>query len=314
MVGYDTILFDLDGTLLDTSEGIINSVKFAEKSMKLPPLMKEDYKKFIGPPPKSMYQSLFGLPKDMALEATNLHREYSAKQGIYEAVPYAGAAECLAVLKREGYKLGVVTLKLECVAVRLIERFNMVKYFDVILGMNGQETLTKAALIYRAREILGSKKVVLVGDSKYDLEGAKETGTDFLAALYGFGFDKRDITYAGLCGYADTPHEILEVICMENKKEMQRIILEAVSEFNETLDVKLDLSAGAETVLWGKDSILESVDFVALIISIEEALSDALGKEISLADSRAMSRQNSPFRTIGALAEYAAEMAGKTNE
>ena len=189
MKHYELILFDLDGTLLDTSPGIFNSVRYAESQMGLTPIPDSQLREFVGPPPKSMYQRIYGLSEDAALQAAQKHREYGKTKAIYEAQVYPGIQELLAQLKASGYKLAVATLKAETIARTILEYYGIAEYFDTIVGMDPQETLTKRMTIDLAKERTGSAgKTILVGDSIYDYDGAMEAGIDFLGVLYGFGF------------------------------------------------------------------------------------------------------------------------------
>lgn len=92
------------------------------------------------------------------------------------------------------------------------------------------------------------------------------------------------------------------------KQDLVSLISKQVTAYNETLDEPVDLSAGADSVLFGEGGVLTSVDFVTLVLDIEEAVEDATGKSITLADERAMSQKHSPFRTVGALADYIEEL------
>ena len=149
---YDTIIFDLDGTLIDTSRGIFNSVRYAERMLDLPPVDDVVLRRFVGPPPKSMYT--------------------------------------LKALQAKGYHLGVATLKAQNVANKVLSYFSLDQYFDRVIGMNSQENLTKRDTIDLAiAGITAFDKALMVGDSYYDMLGAKDAGVDFLAALFGFGFD-----------------------------------------------------------------------------------------------------------------------------
>ncbi len=87
-------------------------------------------------------------------------------------------------------------------------------------------------------------------------------------------------------------------------KDVSKIILEQVEDYNELLDDKVDTSAGDETVLFGRGGVLDSVDFVRLLVDIEQAVADEYGKHIALTNEKAMSQKNSPFRTVGTLSEY----------
>ena len=91
-----------------------------------------------------------------------------------------------------------------------------------------------------------------------------------------------------------------------SKEKLISLITTQVESYNENLDEPVDLSAGAGSVLFGEGGVLTSVDFVTLVLDIEEAVEDATGKSITLADERAMSQKHSPFRTVGTLADYIA--------
>lgn len=210
MKHYELVLFDLDGTLLDTSRGIFNSVRYAESQMGLPPIPDERLKEFVGPPPKSMYSRIYGLDEDQALLAAQKHREYGRTRAIYEAEVYPGIRELLAQLKAKRYKLAVATLKAESIARTILEYYGIAGYFDTIVGMDPAETLTKRMTIDLAKERTGSTShAILVGDSIYDYDGAMEAGIDFLGVLYGFGFTKG--TAYPFCA-VDSPQNVGTVI------------------------------------------------------------------------------------------------------
>lgn len=192
-MNYELVIFDLDGTLLNTSQGIYNSVRYAEKQLDLPAIEDSLLPIFVGPPPAQMYQKLYGLTEREALRAAQYHREYSRKYGIYEAEIYEGMKEVLEGLKERGLKTAVATLKSQEIAEKILEHFDLRDYFDVIIGMDKEESLTKADTIQMSREAVGSRgKAVLIGDSRYDQEGAAEAGIDFIGVLYGFGFQSEE--------------------------------------------------------------------------------------------------------------------------
>lgn len=194
MSKYEVVLFDLDGTLIDTSRGIFNSVRYAEQKMGFTPIAEEYLGRFVGPPPVQSYMTNHGASEEEAREATKYHREYGLKHGIYEAEVYPGIPDLLETLKNEGVKLGVCTLKRQDVAEKVLEHFGLLDYFDVVVGIDQQESLTKAGTIDIALQTLqrdDKEHVVLVGDSVYDAEGAAEAGVEFVGVLYGFGLQKR---------------------------------------------------------------------------------------------------------------------------
>lgn len=185
---YDLVIFDLDGTLLDTSEGIFNSVRYALKEMHLPQISTELLRKFVGPPPKDMYKKIFELSEEKALWAVKKHREYGKEKAIFEAKVYPEIKNVLAKLKKSNFKLACATLKKQDIAEIVLRNFNLIEYFDVVVGMNECESLSKTDTIRIAMENTKSKTAIMIGDSLYDLEGAKEMSLDFIGVLYGFGF------------------------------------------------------------------------------------------------------------------------------
>lgn len=187
---YELILFDLDGTLLDTSPGIFNSVRYAEKEMGFSPISETKLAEFVGPPPKKMYMKIYGIEEEQAILATQKHREYARRNAVFEASVYPGIIELLKYLKNEGYKLGVCTLKSQKIAETILCNFEVFQYFDVVIGMDKKESFTKSCTIKLAIEKTGTiGNVLMIGDSQYDYEGAMQAHVDFLGVTYGFGFE-----------------------------------------------------------------------------------------------------------------------------
>ncbi len=195
---YRTIIFDLDGTLLNTSKGVLNSVKYALDKMGLEQLPYEKAKRFIGPPLQEGFAKVAGLEGDDVDRAVEHYREnYKKLGGIFEAEVYGGIIEVLKHLKNDGRKLCVATLKPEDSAKVVLEHFGIAQYFDYI-GGNKEERSTKAGLIAEGLSATDTTadEAVLIGDSIFDLYGAQEAGVDFIAAAYGFapdeGFPEKD--------------------------------------------------------------------------------------------------------------------------
>lgn len=183
-------IFDLDGTLLDTGEGIRNSVKYAENQMGLIPLKSDELNKFIGPAPRESYIKYHNLTDEMAKTAVRLHREYAHMRGIYEAKPYEGIDALLRWLKGEGIMLAVATLKREDLAIRILEHFNLARYFSEICGADVQESLTKTDLINYVlqKTKCTAERAVMIGDTEQDHHAAKACNIAFIGVTYGYGF------------------------------------------------------------------------------------------------------------------------------
>ncbi len=189
---YRVILFDLDGTLTDSGEGIMKSVQYAiEKlGLEVPPL--EELRGFVGPPLMEQFMSFCQIPESMGRKAVEYYRERYSIVGLYENTPYEGIQRTLAVLKEQGYMLGVASSKPEYFVEKILKHFSMYEYFDTVVGseLSGQRT-RKSEVVEEALRRLGCdqrrEEVVLVGDRKYDVLGARDMGVDCIAVSYGYG-------------------------------------------------------------------------------------------------------------------------------
>ena len=189
MKDYKTILFDLDGTLLDTSEGIYNGTDYMTDKPGMPRVPDDVKPTFIGPPVAQKYEQYFGLTGEALREAASTYREYYGKQGYREASPYPGILELLDELRKRDYRLVVATMKREDMAFKCLEATGLLGCFDAVFGNSDIDSLSKAELIDRGLERIGEPRstAVLIGDTSVDAEGAAEAGIDFIQALYGFG-------------------------------------------------------------------------------------------------------------------------------
>jgi phosphoglycolate phosphatase len=187
---YKAVLFDLDGTLADTSRGIFNAIRHTERLLNLKPISEEQMRSHIGPPPEESFQRSFGLSGPDLEKAMTIYRQYALERGLYEAELYDGMIELLTTLKGFGYKLGVVTLKHEETAMAMLRHLNIVSYFNIIMGSRPGQHINKSALLETSIDylLLGKSDCIFIGDSEYDAKGAEEVGVDFIGVLYGFGF------------------------------------------------------------------------------------------------------------------------------
>ncbi|MEY8444317.1 HAD-IA family hydrolase [Lactococcus ileimucosae] len=211
------IIFDLDGTLFDTSKGIFNSIRFAIEKMDISNLAEERFPEFVGPPPVKAYQEIAGLSEDKARQATQYHRGYGKSKGIYEAELYPNMYQLLSDLTEKGFRLGVATLKRQDIAQEVLEHFKISQFFDVVIGMDFEDTLTKTDTINIVLKSLGVNKsqALMIGDTKGDFQGANNAGVDFIAVTYGFGFNQ-DTDYSTFVkqplGIANNTLELKEII------------------------------------------------------------------------------------------------------
>ena len=207
-----TILFDLDGTLTDSGEGIINCAALALRHFGLPVPAYEDMRTFVGPPLRDSFIR-FGVPADQADEAIRVYRSRYIPTGMFENTPYPGIRELLEALRAEGYTLYVATSKPEEMSVTILEKFDLAKYFHRICGASiDSSRSTKDAVIAYLLESSGAKEdMVMVGDTKYDILGAKAHGIPAIGVGWGYG-KVEEMEEAGAVGIAETMDELIGLI------------------------------------------------------------------------------------------------------
>ena len=188
---WNTILFDLDGTLTDSQEGIINSITNALDHFGI----REDRAglvAFVGPPLDESFRLRYGFGEEQIAVGIEKFREYFNVRGWLENAPYPGVADLLAQLRAAGKRLLVATSKPENMAVQVLEHFDLARYFDCICGAppDNQEGARKACVIrdaLRRAEVEDLSSAVMVGDRRHDVEGAREAGLRTVGVLYGYG-------------------------------------------------------------------------------------------------------------------------------
>ena len=188
---YDAVLFDVDGTLLDTSEGILISVKDTLKHFGLPMLPESELLKFIGPPIEWSFESKCGLGGDKLLEVAKYFRSQYADANLLRARVYDGMYEFLDYLRLRGVGIGIATYKRHSYAMKLLKHFGFDSYTDVIHGSDDNGRLRKSDIIRLCLNELGvtdPSRALMVGDTNHDAKGAEEIGTDFAGVSFGFGF------------------------------------------------------------------------------------------------------------------------------
>ena len=207
-----TVLFDLDGTLTDSGEGIINCATLALRHFGLPIPAYEDMRTFVGPPLRDSFIR-FGVPADQADEAIRVYRSRYIPTGMFENTPYPGVRELLEALRAEGYTLYVATSKPEEMSVTILEKFDLAKYFHRICGASiDSSRSTKDAVIAYLLESSGAKEdMVMVGDTKYDILGAKAHGIPAIGVGWGYG-KVEEMEEAGAVGIAETMEQLLGLI------------------------------------------------------------------------------------------------------
>lgn len=215
MKSYGTFFFDLDGTIIDSSVGITNSVMYALKRFGIEETDRTSLYKFIGPPLTESFERFYGFDKEKAKKAVEVYREYYADKGIFEIEVYDGIAETVKALKKAGKKVVVATSKPEIFARRIMEYIGLSEYFDYIagMGMDGARN-TKAEVIdyaIEACQLTEKEKILMIGDREHDVLGAKRIGIDCVGVLYGFG-SKEEFEEAGATYIVEKATDVLTFV------------------------------------------------------------------------------------------------------
>lgn len=207
-----TLLFDLDGTLTDSGEGIINCAILALEHFGLPIPDRETLRVFVGPPLHETFIK-FGVPADKADEAVSVYRSRYIPIGMYENAPYPGIRELLETLKAQGHTLYVATSKPEWMAVDILKKFRLDGYFDLICGatMDTSRTDKGQVIAYLLEQAGGTGQAIMVGDTKFDVIGAAAHNIPTVGVSWGYG-TVADMLSAGAAAIANTTQELLELL------------------------------------------------------------------------------------------------------
>ena len=211
------VIFDLDGTLLDTREGILESVKHAAETLGYPPLEQDVLLTFVGPPIQQSFMTHYGCDAAAAQRAAEIFRAYYKDKALLKARPYKGIYTLCERLKQRGVRMAVATYKREDYALSLLHHFRFDDYCAVMHGADGENKLKKRDIVRLCMKELGAapNDTVLVGDTAHDAVGAAEAGVGFLAVTYGFGFqDESELKEFASVGAARTPMEVADILLL----------------------------------------------------------------------------------------------------
>lgn len=205
---HKSIFFDLDGTLTDSGEGIMKCAKLALEHYGIEVPDMEALRVFVGPPLVDSFVR-FGVPAEEANNAVKVYRSRYLTVGKFENFPYPGIEDLLKKLKADGHKLYVATSKPESTSIEILEHFGLDHYFDIICGASmDQGRSSKAAVIAYLLEQCGmAQHTVMVGDTAFDVIGAKAHGIPTVGVSWGYG-EVKDMVAAGAIAIADTTDEL----------------------------------------------------------------------------------------------------------
>lgn len=203
-----SILFDLDGTLTDSGEGIMNCAVYALSHFGIPAPSEAELRTFVGPPLTETF-ARFGVPEDRLAEAVRIYRSRYVPIGKFENHPYPGIRELLEKLKSEGHEPFVATSKPEGISIEILEHFDLAKYFTRICGASTDFSRnSKEAVIEYLLNTCGARKnAIMVGDTAYDVIGAKAHGIPTIGVSWGYG-KIADMEAAGAAAIACTMDEL----------------------------------------------------------------------------------------------------------
>lgn len=212
---YKYILFDLDGTLTDPEIGITNGIMYALKKFGIEANDRKELHCFIGPPLVDAFMKYYGFSESDAKQAVAYYREFFRETGIYENRVFEGIKEVLETLKEKGKAMILATSKPQEFAEIVLNYFDLMQYFDCVVGATFDGTLNyKADVIKVALErgkVDDINSAVMIGDRYHDIEGAKENNLKSIGVLYGFG-DREELEQAGADYIVETPTELLEIL------------------------------------------------------------------------------------------------------
>lgn len=207
-----TFLFDLDGTLTDSGEGIINCVILALERLGLPVPERDDLRVCVGPPLRDSFLR-FGVKPEDVEEAISIYRSRYVPIGMFENTPYPGITTLLSALKAEGHRLIVATAKPESMAIAILEKFQLAPYFELICGasMDSSRDSKDKVIAYVLEKLGTAENTVMIGDTAYDVTGAAAHGIPTIGVSWGYG-SVEDMRTAGAIAIADTTAQLKDLL------------------------------------------------------------------------------------------------------
>lgn len=209
------VIFDLDGTLTQSEEGIWNSVKYAADKLGFPEPDAPTLRKFIGPPLGYSFREYMGMDETVADKAVETYRERYNVVGLFENRVFPGIRRLLRTLKREGWYIGIATGKPQQTSERVLAHFGLDKFVDKLCGPTADHRADKIDLIKNALPAgwdAATDDIWMVGDRKFDVEGAIGAGVKSIGVGYGYGSEE-ELRQAGCTAYCATVQDVIEYLC-----------------------------------------------------------------------------------------------------
>lgn len=206
------ILFDLDGTLTDSGEGIMNCAALALERLGIPLPPRDALRVFVGPPLHDTFLK-FGVPEGRVDEAIEIYRSRYVPIGKFENTPYPGIRELLEKLRFQGHKLYVATSKPEALSIEILEHFDLARFFDRICGASVDRSRSSkdAVIRYLLDSVDTPEDMVMVGDTVFDVLGAAAHGIKAVGVAWGYG-DIREMQQAGAAAIAEDVDALFRIL------------------------------------------------------------------------------------------------------
>ena len=213
----NAIFFDLDGTLTDSGPGIMNSALPALEHFGIPVANRDQLRVFVGPPLRYSFTTYGGMDDEMAEQAVEAFRERYHVKGMYENAAVPGCPELLRRLKEKGYVMALASSKLQMLCDQIVERYGYAPSLDLVAGSNDDANETKASVIQRVLDHFGiteenKSSVLMVGDRRFDVEGALDRGIDCVGVEYCGYADPGELEAAGAVAVVKTVEELEQFI------------------------------------------------------------------------------------------------------
>lgn len=206
------VIFDLDGTLTRSEEGIWNCVRHAVRCMGVAEPDAQTLRKFVGPPLRYSFQTYMGMTEDEAHRAVTAYRERYTTVGLFENRVYPGIRRLLRMLHRAGWYVAIATGKPQDTSQRIIEHFGLSPYFAKVVGPNGVTSRSEKDWLIRQALPDEWDEAWMVGDRCFDIEGGRAVGIHTIGVGYGYGSEE-ELRHAGCDAYAATVEDLIACLC-----------------------------------------------------------------------------------------------------
>lgn len=213
---YDLVIFDLDGTILDTTEGVLSAVKYTINEFGFQKLDDTVMSTFIGPPIQDSFAKMYGLSGSILQDIATVFRNRYSSIDLLKAKPYEGIYDVFREISTRQMTSAIATYKREDYALTLLRHYNFDHYTTIMYGGDHENKLKKNDIIQKCIKDSGVKdlkRVVMVGDTEHDALGAEKVGVDFIGVTFGFGFQNmKDLSSIKSVGCAERAIDILNFL------------------------------------------------------------------------------------------------------